>query len=302
MQREVDDYVAQRKAERLMPATLARDVEALGRYVRFLKHRGCRRWVDVTPADLDALLADLAARGRKRATMTGTASILRCFGTWLQERGKVLRNPARDLPIPDDIIPELPKPPLEDAQVADIIDRLPRRSVRDLRNRAIIEVMYGCGLRLNEVVMLDMAHLDLDLAHRTLFVDNGKGGKDRILPLMSGALGALRDYLALRRSLLAGPDSGAVFLNHRGQRINRSAVKGWIRFLSGKHPDKPPFHAHLFRHSIAVHLLRRGADIRHIQEFLGHARLDTTKVYLRLVPGHLKEDYDEAMPEIDVRV
>ena len=101
-------------------------------------------------------LADLAERGRKRATMTGTASILRCFGTWLQDSGKVLRNPARDLPIPDDIIPELPKPPLEEAQVADIIDRLPRRSARDLRNRAIIEVRYGCGLRLSEVVMLDM--------------------------------------------------------------------------------------------------------------------------------------------------
>ena len=119
---------------------------------------------------------------------------------------------------------------------------------------------------------------------------------------MSGALGALRDYLALRRTLLVGLDQGAVFLNHHGLRINHAAVKGWIRFLSGKHPDKPAFHAHLFRHSIAVHLLRRGADIRHIQEFLGHARLDTTKVYLRLVPGHLKEGYDAVMPEVDVRV
>ncbi len=160
--------------------------------------------------------------------------------------------------------------------------------------------MYGCGLRLSEVVMLDMPHLDF--AHRTLFVDNGKGGKDRILPLMSGALGALRDYLALRRTMLIGPDHGAVFLGHNGLKISRRAVKGWNYWLSGKHPDKPRFHAHLFRHSIAVHLIRRGADIRHIQEFLGHARRDTTKVYLCLVPGHLKEDYDEAMPEIDVRV
>jgi site-specific recombinase XerD len=301
MQQEIDDYLAQRRAEGLMPATLQRDGEMLVRFHRFLKHRGCRRWADVMPGDLDAILADLAERGRARATLTGCASLLRCFGRWLQERGKVLLNPARDLPIPDDIIPELPKPPLEEAQVADILDKLPRRNVRDLRNRAMLEVMYGCGLRRNEVIMLDLPHLDF--SRRTLLVVGGKGGKDRIMPLMSGALGALRDYLALRRTMLKGPDQGTVFLDHNGQRINQSSLKGSIRYLSKtKHPDKPRFHCHLFRHSIAVHLLRRGADIRHVQEFLGHARLDTTKVYLRMVPGHLKDDYDEAMPEIDVRV
>ncbi len=84
--------------------------------------------------------------------------------------------------------------------------------------------------------------------------------------------------------------------------MNGRSIMKWIQYLSKKHPDKPRFHAHLFRHSIAVHLLRRGADIRHVQEFLGHARLDTTKVYLRMVPGHLKDDYDKGMPEIDVRV
>ena len=300
MQQEVDDYVAQRRAEGLMATTLDRDREGLARYIRFLKGRGCRRWVDVTPADLEALLTDLADRGRKRATLTGAESILRCFGAWLQERGKVLRNPARGLPIPADIIPELPQPPLEEGHITDIMDQLPRDTVRDLRNRAIIEVMYGCALRLNEVVMLDVA--DIDFARRSLLVRNGKGRKDRSMPVMSGALGALRDYLALRRTMLKGPDHGAAFLDHRGQRINRSSLKNWIRCLAAKHPDMPRIHAHLFRHSIAIHMLRRGADIRHVQEFLGHARLDTTKVYLRMVPGHLKVDYDRAMPEIDVRI
>jgi site-specific recombinase XerC len=300
MRQEVADYIAQRRAEGLMPATLQRDEDCLGRFVAVLKRRGCRRWADVTPADLDAILADLADRGRARATITGAASILRCLGRWLQDRGKVLLNPARHLPIPDETVPELPKPPLEEAQVADILDKLPRRNVRDLRNRAILEVMYGCGLRRGEVIGLDLPHLDL--ARRTLMVVAGKGGKDRVMPLMAGALGALRDFLALRRTMLKGPDHGAVFLDHRGRRINASWLKGWIRRLSAQHPDKPPFHCHLFRHSIAVHLLRRGADIRHVQDFFGHALLDTTKVYLRMVPGHLKDDYDSAMPEIDVRV
>ena len=120
--------------------------------------------------------------------------------------------------------------------------------------------------------------------------------------MMNGVRGALRDYLALRRTLLRGPDRGASFLNSRGQRLKPAGVRCWMRKLNATRvPDAPPVHPHLLRHSFAVHLLRNGADIRHIQEFLGHADLDTTKIYLRLVPGRLKDDYDAAMPEIAVQ-
>jgi len=106
---------------------------------------------------------------------------------------------------------------------------------------------------------------------------------------------------AVRRTLLKGPDHGALLISQYGRRMAQPSVYGFFDDLNRQRgPDARHLHPHLFRHSIAVHRLRGGADIRYIQAFLGHASLDTTKIYLRLVPGRLKEDYDRAMPEINV--
>jgi integrase/recombinase XerC len=134
----------------------------------------------------------------------------------------------------------------------------------------------------------------VDLDGRTVLVRDGKGGRPRLLPLLASTLTAAGDYLALRRDLLHGPDTGALLLASTGKRLSTWVVQHWLAAAGrelGFH-----VHPHLLRHSIAVHLLRRGADIRHIQQFLGHVDLETTKIYLRLVPGHLREDYDRAMP------
>ena len=162
-----------------------------------------------------------------------------------------------------------------------------------------MELLYGCALRISEAVNLDLA--DVDLRTRTVNVRKGKGGKSRTLPMMKGVQGALRDYLALRRSLLRGPDHGALLLSRRGHRLNPGTFRDWLRDLNRKRGQAARrIHPHLLRHSIACHLLRGGADIRHVQEFLGHASLETTKVYLRMVPGRLKEEYEKAMPDIAV--
>jgi site-specific recombinase XerD len=266
---------------------------------RFLKGRGKRNVTDIQPQDLDQYMAVIFEAGVQMSTRQARASVIRAFFRWLTENGRLLSNPARDIAMPanDDDVP-LAEPPLEEAEVAELIDGLPRRHAVDLRNRLHLELLYGCGLRIGESVALDLRDIDLDA--RTVRV-RGKGNKERILPLMRGVVAALRDYLALRRSLLKGPDHGALLLDNRGRRLKASAFRDWLDVLNRRRgPGKPYLHPHLFRHSIAVHLLRGGADIRHIQEFLGHAKLDVTKRYLRLVPGRLKEDYDKAMPEIAV--
>ena len=112
--------------------------------------------------------------------------------------------------------------------------------------------------------------------------------------MLANTLAAAADYLCLRRELLKGPDTGVLLLSNTGKRMATWYMQRWLAALSGQLGFR--VHPHLLRHSIAVHLLRRGADIRHIQQFLGHADLETTKIYLRLVPGHLREDYDKAMP------
>jgi site-specific recombinase XerD len=155
-----------------------------------------------------------------------------------------------------------------------------------------LELLYSCGLRGTEAVSLNVADLDLD--GRSVLVRDGKGGRPRLLPMLASTMTAAADYLALRRELVRGPDTGALLLASTGKRLSTWFMQQWLAAAGRELGVR--IHPHLLRHSIAVHLLRRGADIRHIQQFLGHADLETTKIYLRLVPGHLREDYDRAMP------
>lgn len=266
--------------------------------LQVLRQRGCRRVADVTPDDLQACMQHLAGLGQKASSRLQVSILLKQLFRWFQEQGLAIGNPALGLPVPDDDVDALPQPPLTEVQMHALLASLPRESWIDLRNACLIEVLYGCGLRRAEALALDV--VDLDLHHHTLHVRCGKGGQARLVPLMSATQAAAQDYLAVRRRLLRGPDHGAFFVSKlTGRRLSLTAVSHLFDAINAaRGPDLPHVHPHLLRHSIAVHLLRGGADIRHIQAFLGHAALDTTKIYLRLVPGRLKEDYDEAMPDI----
>lgn len=264
--------------------------------LRFLAGRGCLRAADIGMDDIDAYMQHLGTRALATATLESIRASLRVFGIWLTRHGRVLADPTIDLDVRQRGEPPLPEPPLSEAEVAACIAGIPRRNAHDLSRRAHLELLYGCGLRLRE--SLDLRLTDWHPDDATLFV-RGKGGHERILPVLPSAAAALANYLALRRSLLRGPDRGIVFLGRNGLPVAESTFQQWIGRLAASvlGPERR-VHPHLFRHSIAVHLLRGGADIRYVQQFLGHADIDTTMVYLRLIPGHLREDYDKAMPEL----
>jgi site-specific recombinase XerD len=251
----------------------------------------------VKPADLDAVILAGRERGLSRETLRGWAGTLRSFFTDLHQRGLVLTNPALTIArTPRDQV-ALPPSPLTEPEVHALIAAIPRRSVVDLRNAAHVEVLYGCGLRLSESINLDLD--DIDHRQRTLLIRDGKGGKDRLMPLPGSAHAALQDYVALRRNLLKGPDHGAVFLSQQGRRLSKCGFSQWLAGHAAKVlGEDRHVHPHLLRHSVATHLLRGGCDIKNVQVFLGHSDIETTKVYLRLVPGHLREDYDDAMPAL----
>jgi integrase/recombinase XerC len=289
---DLDRYLTQRSASDLRPRSVAHHRSMLRRFVQWLTSQGHTRWSTVTAADLDTYLTTLAERRLSVHTMQGTAWTLRVFGQWLLANGLVLRDPTADVRVPDPDEEPLPPAPLSEAQVAALFDHVGHDSVIDLRTRAHLELLYASGLRSAEAVALDVADIDLDA--RTVLVRDGKGGGTRLLPLLAPALAALGAYLALRRDLLRGPDTGALLLHTTGHRLPAHVMQTWMRRASTALGFR--VHPHLLRHSIAVHLLRRVAGIRAIQAFLGHADLDTTKVYLRLVPGHLRADYDAAMP------
>jgi site-specific recombinase XerD len=289
---DIEAYIAQRAASDWSQRSVDHHRCILNRLVETMERLGHRRWATVGGSDLDAWMCDLQDRGLARASRDSFAYSVRSFAVWLVAQGKVLRDPAADLRVLDDDEVDLPPAPLSEEQVVGIFAAITHDSVLNLRNSFHIELLYSCGLRYAEAASLNMADLDLDA--RTVIVRRGKGGHARMLPLLAATLTAAADYLALRRDLLQGPDHGALLLSNRGRRMPLWYMQHWLAALGKQLGYR--IYPHLLRHSIAVHLLRRDADIRHIQQFLGHADLETTKIYLRLVPGHLREDYDKAMP------
>jgi site-specific recombinase XerD len=289
---DLDAYIAQRAASDWNPRSVGSHRSTLHRLAAWLTQRGHRRWASVTGADLDAWFLELRARGLRRASLDAFAYTVRGFGAWLAAQGRTLTDPAADLRVLDTDEADLPPAPLSEEQVVALFALVIPDSVAALRNRLHLELLYSCGLRNGEASSLAVGDLDLD--SRTLLVRAGKGGRPRLLPLLAHTLSAAADYLALRRELLRGPDTGILLLSNTGRRLPTEHMQRWLAVAGRELGFR--VHPHLLRHSIAVHLLRRGADIRHIQQFLGHADLETTKVYLRLVPGHLREDYDRAMP------
>jgi site-specific recombinase XerD len=293
---DVNTFIAYHAATDWSPATVKSNRHAYMKMVRWFRRHGILRWADLTAADLDAFLLDLIDAGLTYGTRNNYAWRLRSFGDWLVERGRVLSNPALDLVVLEGDEMPLPPAPLSEEQISYLLEMLPGGDVIDLRNRLHAELLYGCALRLSESLNLTVD--DLDFAERTVLVRGGKGNKDRLVPMMRGVLSAATDYLAIRRELLRGPDHGILLLGKKGKRLHYHVIHALLGRLSkflGVH-----VYPHLLRHSFAVHLLRRGVDVRIIQVILGHVQLDTTKVYLRLVPGHLREDYDKAMPPIDI--
>ncbi len=242
-----------------------------------------------------AHLARLREAGAGQRTLARVASALRRFLRWAREEGLVDAEPdvrvrektrARRLPraIPAD-------------RLAAALDALPD-APDAARDRALLELLYGSGLRVAEAQALDVA--DLDPYSRTVRV-HGKGGKERIVPLTGAALALLESLLAAR-GLAPGPGPGgrrAVFVNARGARLSvRTMHRIARRHLppSGERGGASP---HALRHSFATHLLDAGADLRAVQELLGHARLSTTAVYTHVTRARLREAYDLAHPRAE---
>ena len=300
MQKETEEYLSQRASEGLADATISNYRHRLKLLAAFLNRRGIERWQDVRSKDLDAYMDAI----RKRYAFSTRDMLLwavKVFFAWLAERGRILSDPSCHLELKESREDRpLMEPPLEEDDVADLIASMPRGRPLDLCRIAHIELLYSGGMRLSESLSLDVS--DVDMARRVIHLRRGKGSKPRDIPMMKGLQAALKDYLVFRRKLLKGPDHGALLLNAWGHRVTKPSFDKFMKKLNAMRGlVRQHLHAHLFRHSIAVHLLRGGADIRYIQAFLGHESLDTTRTYLRLVPADIREAYLKAMPSIPVK-
>lgn len=301
MLNDINQYVEGRRAEGLSEKTLDNYQRRLAKLLRYLWRRGLTRWQDVRPENLDAYVDWMLRSGMKRRSVLSHLWAMKFFLKRMAKDGRILSDPSRHLRMrlrrEDDPLPE---PPLSEEQVIKLLAGMPRTSAIELRNIALVELLYSAGLRLSEALALDLD--DIDLSEKVVIVRKGKGDKHRTVPMLRGLRSALRDWLCLRRSLVKGPDEGALLLNLKGRRIGAEGVAKVFGVINRRRLIRRRIHPHLMRHSIAVHLLRGGADIRHVQEFLGHEDIEATKIYLRLVPSDVRKAYDANMPTFAVSV
>jgi site-specific recombinase XerD len=236
--------------------------------------------------------AALGQRSLDRATVARKLAAARGLFDHLRRRREVASNPAELLPNPR-TSSRLPRVLAPD-QMRALLERIPAAGPLQLRDRAMLEIAYSSGLRCSELVALDLDSVDFDA--ETVRV-SGKGRKERVVPLGEHAQAALRRYLDRgRHALLAEPAERALLLSKSGRRLSPSDVTRrldlWVREAAIAGRVSP----HALRHSFATHMLEGGADLRAIQELLGHASISTTQVYTRVEPSRLREAYANAHP------
>jgi site-specific recombinase XerD len=261
------------------------------------------RWASahaLEPASIDVralrrFLAGLSEQGRAPSTVARKLAALRGLFRVQIELGERLENPAELLSSPKrpQRLPRVLKP----AEIAQLLDRIPATTPLELRDRAMFELAYASGLRAEELITLDVDAIDFD--GEAVRVE-GKGGRTRLVPVGEHALRALERYLQRARPVLAVDDDRALLLSKSGRRLSTSDVRrrlrSWARLAMGHAPALAEAHPHALRHSFATHLLEGGADLRSIQELLGHASISTTQVYTRVESARLRSAYERAHP------
>jgi integrase/recombinase XerD len=297
----IDDFNGYLTVERgASPNTVSAYRRDLRLYTDFLLDRGVRSPDAVRRDDVGAWISQLRAEGLAPRTIERRVAAVKSFHRFLVREGVTVNHPTASLP--------LPRTPdrLPDVVSIDDVDRLLSQPFPDgpagYRDRALLEVLYGCGVRASELVGLDLRDADLTEGLLRVF---GKGSKERVVPVAGAAADALADYLAHGRPYLRTKsgarrqDPDAVFLNVRGGRLTRVSVHSLVRAYGGRVGLR--LHPHTLRHSFATHMLEGGADLRALQEMLGHADISTTQVYTHVDRSHLREEYLSTHPRARIR-
>ncbi|MFL5841327.1 MAG: tyrosine recombinase XerC [Thermoleophilaceae bacterium] len=261
------------------------DLEQLARFC------GDRDPADLKPGELRRFAAHLSESGLSKAAVARKLAAVRTFYRHMIELGEVGASPADLVASPkrDQYLPHVLKP----AEVAAVLDGIPASTALELRDRAMFELAYAAGLRAEEIVNLDVTDADPDAEQVRVL---GKGSKTRVVPAGEPAWRAIAAYLERGRPALAQDPERALFISKTGKRLSTSDVRrrltGWVRRAAVQGGVTP----HTLRHSFATHLLEGGADLRAIQELLGHATISTTQTYTRVESGRLKKVYALAHP------
>lgn len=287
--REYLSYLAVERGS--SPHTVEAYGRDLARYVSWLADLGVTEPDDVTLPIIEGHVAALVEVGLAPSSVERAVSAIKGFHRFLVLDEVCAGSPASDLPLPSK--PERLPDVISRDEAAALLDQPFAATPTGLRDRAVLETLYGCGLRASELVGLDVRAVLLDEELLRVF---GKGAKERVVPVLGAASEALRAYLERGRGALVGRrPTDAVFLNVRGGRLSRQSVHAIVERY-GRLVGIRGLHPHTLRHSFATHLLEGGADLRVVQELLGHANVSTTQLYTHVDRSHIRRVYLAAHP------
>lgn len=294
MEQLIEEYFAYLAIERgASPLTIDAYAKDLALYREFLEERGRMQLAQATRDDIIAFQKDQLDKGFAISTIERRLSAIKGLHRFALREGYVETDPAQAIPLPKK--PERLPDVLSVEQISSLLDSIDTSTPIGKRDATMLEVLYGCGLRVSELVNLDRSHMLVDEGFLRVF---GKGSKERMVPISGIAFDRMIEYLNDVRPELENPRiaaNAALFLNARGGRLTRQSVHRIVT-RAGMSIGVKNLHPHTLRHSFATHLLEGGADLRSIQDMLGHADIATTQIYTHVQMTHLKEEYLAAHP------
>ena len=260
----------------------------------FAAYAGSRGWKQIDHIAVRGFLSQLYEKGLSKTSVARSLAAVRSLYRWLAQEGVVEQNPAKLVATPK-LPKKLPRVPTIEEINSVLDDAMPETAAFPERDRLMLELLYGCGIRNSELTGINLEHIHLS-AEAILI--RGKGKKERQVPFGGSAKSALAAYLPARQALLAErrKSSPALLINRRGGRLTTRSVGRIIKQIAVAKGLSPDVHPHTLRHAFGTHMLEEGADLRAIQELLGHERLATTQRYTQLSMKHVLQVYDQTHP------
>ena len=292
MEQCIADFTAYLRNEKKSPEntvlSYSRDLKG---FCRFMQEAGVSDAAKVNRTNVMAYVYELQKQKKAGATVSRNIASIRSFYQFLQRKGMVTENPAADIELPkvEKKAPEI----LSLEKVELLLEQPTGEEDKEVRDKAMLELLYATGIRVSELIGLDLENVNLSAG----FIRCSGRGKERMIPLYPAAVRALQDYIEhVRPQMLEHPQERALFVNMSGERMSRQGFWKIIKHYQEKAGIQTEITPHTLRHSFAAHLLENGADLRSIQEMLGHADISSTQIYSRLLNQKLRDVYHKAHP------
>ncbi len=299
VERATDDFLRHLRERNASPHTIKAYTGDLDTFAGYI---GSRTWKTIDHIAIRGFLSHLYDKGLSKTSVARALAAVRSLYRWLAQEGVVEQNPAKLVSTPR-LPKKLPRVPTIEEMNNMLDDKMPEVASFPERDRLLFELLYGCGIRNSELVGINLE--DISMSNEAILI-RGKGKKERFVPFGGSALAALAVYLPWRQQLLATlklklkmkPEKGspALLVNKRGGRLTTRSVGRIVKRIAVAKGMSPEVHPHTLRHAFGTHMLEEGADLRAIQELLGHERLATTQRYTQLSVKHVMNVYDQTHP------